>query len=477
MSSGAVITALRQALDADPRNGTLWLHLAELQQAGGHVDDALVSLRAALELPDVRGAAGRRLVRLLRRAGQLAEALLRAESLLEQRDDPELRHELAQVLAARGDDEGAAEQRARVAALRPDLLDQPDEEPLFVAGTELAGGASPPSGSAPTDEPTAADTGADTSDGQPAAAAVSGDDGDLTDWASQFDWGDLRVTFDDVAGLEEVKSQIRLRIIAPFQQPEIYQAFGRSGGGGLMLYGPPGCGKTYVARATAGELGARFVSVSIHEVVDKYWGDSEKLVHALFEDARRSSPTVLFFDEFDALGSSRGRGESQFWKTLVDQLLQEMDGVGARNRDVLLMAATNTPWNVDAAFRRPGRFDRVLFVTPPDERARAAILRSSVAKLPGGEAVDVAGLARATPLFTGADLVALAERAGEEALSRSLSSGTVHAVEPRHFDRALSSMSSSAEEWFATARNHARYANEGGQYDELVKYLKSIRKW
>ncbi|MBK9385929.1 MAG: ATP-binding protein [Planctomycetes bacterium] len=300
---------------------------------------------------------------------------------------------------------------------------------------------------------------------------------DDAEWAAQFDWGDLRVTFKDVAGLDDVKRQVNLRIIAPFKQPEVYQAFGRKGGGGILLYGPPGCGKTYLARAVAGELGARFVSVSIHDVLDKYWGESQRLIHALFEQARRNAPTVLFFDEFDALGSTRGREEQQYWKTLVDQLLQEMDGVGGRNRDVLMVAATNVPWNVDSAFRRPGRFDRVLLVTPPDKSARTAMLEQNLRTLPGGEALDVRGAVEKTELYSGADLVELANRTTERALERSLESGQIHRVEPKDLERAIASTRASTLEWLAMARNYARYSNEGGQYDELVEYLKRVKKW
>lgn len=427
-----LIAALRQALAADPRNGPLWLHLADTLLAVGDRPGALEAVRTAAQLDDVALPAGKRLVTMLREDGLLAEALIRAEDLLARHDDDELRAELQRIEAARASD-------APTPAPPTDAPDPAPDEPQLA---EVAAGGAP-------------------------------DD----DWAAQFDWGDLRITFDDVVGLEEVKRQIHLRIIAPFTNPDVYRAFGRDGGGGVLMYGPPGCGKTYVARATAGELSARFVSVSIHEIVDKYWGESEKFIHALFEDARRHSPTVLFFDEFDALGASRGRGDSSFWRTLVDQLLQEMDGVGARNREVLVFAATNMPWNVDPAFRRPGRFDRVLLVTPPDEAARRELLTRFLRDVPGGPAIDVGPFVKPTALFTGADVKHLCERAGERALEASLTSGEIHPVTADDLRAALKSTNSTALEWFATARNHARYANEGGQYDDLVAYLKAIKTW
>ncbi len=448
MTDPSVLAAIKTALDTDPRNGALWLHYAELLEGAGRPDEALAALRAASEIEESHRVAARRMVPVLRRAGLLSEALIRVEALLKEREDAELRRELELIEEARGRSGGVAPGPTEVETPAPEPEPEPEPKPAVEGGDpqpiELGGESTPQS-----DE----------------------------EWAAQFEWGDLRVTLDDVAGLDDVKRQIHLRIIAPFTQPEIYQAFRREGGGGIMLYGPPGCGKTYIARATAGELKARFVSVSIHDVIDKYWGESEKLVHALFEDARRNSPTVLFFDEFDALGGARGRGESQFWRTLVDSLLQEMDGVQGQNRDVLIFAATNAPWNVDAAFRRPGRFNRVILVTPPDEPARRAILQSRIERLPGGERVDLARLARETPLFTGADLVELCERATENALERSLDTGQVHEIGNADFVEALKHSDSTALEWLSTARNYARYSNEGGQYDSLVAYLNTVRMW
>lgn len=446
MTDPTLLAALAQALKSDPRNGALWLHYAELLVAASKPDEALAALRTAVEIPAVRAAAMRKLVPLLRESGQLAEALIRAEGWLEANDDAAMRAELERIHAARG---SAA------------------DEPV----------APPPRPAARTRRDEAREEGEEGEEGDLAVLSSTPSPQDETEWASQFDWGDLRITLGDVAGLEDVKRQIRLRILAPFKNPGVYEAFGRSGGGGLLLYGPPGCGKTYVARAAAGELGARFVSVSIHDVLDKYFGESEKLVHGLFEHARRNKPTVLFFDEFDALGGPRGRGEQQFWKTLVDQLLQEMDGVGGRNKDVLLLAATNTPWNVDAAFRRPGRFDRVLFVPPPDEAARRTMLAKSLAALPGGAKVRIDALVKATELFSGADLRSLVERASEGAIERSLESGKVHEVTSADFERAAKEARSSVLEWLATARNYAKYSNEGGQYDELGEYLKKVKRW
>ncbi|MFO1052305.1 MAG: ATP-binding protein [Planctomycetota bacterium] len=450
MNDSDVLDALRAVLDRDGGPAPLWLLCGELCTAAGAGADAVAALRKALDHEATRARAERRIVPALRQARQLAEALIRIEDLIALHPtDGELHVEHARVLRARGSTEEAerAEVRARECG-KATSLDEAAPAPAAKSADE---------------------------DREVAAAGVE-DQLDPKDWASQFDWSGIVTTFQDVAGLEAVKRQIRLKIIAPFENPEVYRAFGRSGGGGILLYGPPGCGKTFIARAVAGECRARFVAVGIHEIVDKYWGESEKLVHSLFEEARRQAPTVLFFDEFDALGGGRGRAESQFWKTLVDQLLQEMDGVSRRNEGVLLFAATNMPWNVDPAFRRPGRFDRVLFVPPPDEAAREAILTRAIAKLPGGAKVDVRKLVKPTALMTGADLVALVERAAEKALEASLQTKRIHQVDTADLLDACKQSRGTAEEWIATARNYVRYANEGGQYDELAEFLRSIKR-
>ncbi len=460
MTDPSLLQGLKQALEIDPKNGALWLHYADLARQAGVDEEGLRALRTAAELPDVRAAALAKLVPWLRERGELAEALLRAEAQLERAEDSALRAELERIEAERKGAAPPVEPSPEPVAEQP--RPQPEAPAKEAPGERL--GLDPDrleddrsrsvEGSSTFDDPEVAD-----------------------DWADHFDWGDLRVNLKDVHGLESVKRQINLRILAPYQQPEIYKAYGREGGGGLLMYGPPGCGKTFMARAVAGELGARFVSVGLHDVLDQYHGQTEKLIHQLFEDARRQSPTVLFFDEFDALGGGRGRGESQFWKVQVDQLLQEMDGVQGKNRDVLVFAATNAPWSVDAAFRRPGRFDRVLFVPPPDRQAREALLRKEFDKLPGGERLDARAVAKQTELFTGADLVELVRRTAERGIDRSLDSGSVSQVTNADLKAALAESKSSASEWLADARNYARYANEGGQYDDLTDFLKSAKKW
>lgn len=182
------------------------------------------------------------------------------------------------------------------------------------------------------------------------------------------------VNFEDVGGMDAVKKEISLKIIQPLKHPELYKAYGKKTGGGILLYGPPGCGKTFIARATAGQVNAKFINVGLNDVLDMWIGNSEKNLHEIFEIARANQPCVLFFDEIDALGASRTDMRQSSGRHLINQFLLELDGVESNNDGVLVLGATNTPWHLDPAFRRPGRFDRIIFVPPPDAAARASIL-------------------------------------------------------------------------------------------------------
>ncbi|MGA5300145.1 AAA family ATPase [Nucisporomicrobium flavum] len=281
-----------------------------------------------------------------------------------------------------------------------------------------------------------------------------------------------KVRLADVGGMDAVKERLELSFLGPLRDPELRKLYGKSLRGGLMLYGPPGCGKTFLARAVAGEMGARFMSLSIVDVLDMWIGNSERNLHELFQTARRNAPCVLFLDEVDALGQKRSQTHSSSMRTVGNQLLAELDGIDADNEGVFVLAATNTPWQVDPALRRPGRLDRMVLVLPPDAAARDAILRLNLRDRPIA-GIDLPRIVAATEDFSGADLTHLCETAAEYAMADSMRSGKVRMIGQHDFDRALGEVRPSTGPWFATARNVAMFSNEGGAYDDLVAYLKA----
>ena len=288
------------------------------------------------------------------------------------------------------------------------------------------------------------------------------------------DPGPDRVTFADVGGLDELKEKIRMRIVYPFSNPEMFKAFGKRMSGGFLFYGPPGCGKTFLARATAGECRAHFISVGLHEVLDMWIGNSERQLHAIFEDARRRAPSVLFFDEVDALGLQRAKLQSGAMRGVITQFLAELDGFSSRNERVLVIGATNTPWDVDSAFRRPGRFGQVLFVPPPDAPARAQILKLKSHDKPLAD-VNFDQIAAQTDGWSGADLEHLVDAAAELAITQSIARGAAEPINARHIEQARGKVKPTTREWFSTARNYAQYANEAGQYDDIADYIRKNR--
>jgi AAA+ superfamily predicted ATPase len=281
------------------------------------------------------------------------------------------------------------------------------------------------------------------------------------------------LTLKDVGGMEQVKRRLNVAFLGPMRNPELRKAYGKSLRGGLLLYGPPGCGKTFIARATAGELGARFLGIGLSDVLDMWLGQSEHRLHEIFEHARRNAPCVLFFDELDAIGQKRVQLQHHgSMRNIVNQLLQELDGVDANNEGVFVLGATNHPWDVDTAFLRPGRFDRMLVVVPPDEPARLAILQHHVKGRPV-EGVDLRAMAARTDGFSGADLAHLCETATENALEESVQTGVVRSITTADFQEALRQVRPSTRPWFETARNFVLFGNESGAYDDLMAYMKT----
>jgi SpoVK/Ycf46/Vps4 family AAA+-type ATPase len=279
----------------------------------------------------------------------------------------------------------------------------------------------------------------------------------------------------DVAGMKDVKDRLDVSLLGPIRNPELMRAYKISARGGLLLYGPPGCGKTFLARAVSGELEANFYPIGISDVLSRWLGDSERAVHEIFEVARRNTPCVLFFDEVDALGMRRAnlQGGSGH-RTVVNSLLAEMDPATSDNSGVYVLGATNAPWDVDAALRRPGRFDRMLFVGLPDSEARMEILKFHLRDRPVA-GIDLKSIASRTDGFTGADLAHICDTATQLAMADSVRSGEVRPISMSDIHAAMAEIRPSAGEWFDVARNVVEFGNRDGAYDELAKYMRRKR--
>lgn len=395
-------------------------------------------------------------------------------------DDVALRLHLAELLLAAGRAEEAVTHCASALARQPELAWGRElmRRALTPQSAESAEPAEPagPAEPAPPTEPfdwAAAETEVD-GVVPPMFVTSEPDQGPDTTYAVAA----TGVRLSDVGGMDTVKRRLEAAFLAPLRNPhnpELRRLYGKSLRGGLLLYGPPGCGKTFLARAVAGELGASFLSVSLADVLDMYVGNSEKNVHELFETARSSAPCVLFLDELDALGQRRSLTRHSGMRTTVNQLLTELDGVASANEGVFVLAATNHPWDVDPALRRPGRLDRTLLVLPPDRAGREAVLAHHLRDRPL-ERVDVGRLARLTEGYSGADLAHLCDSAAETALIDSVTTGTTRMIGMADLECALSEVRPSVGPWVETARNVALFANESGEYDELAAWIRRQKR-
>lgn len=283
-----------------------------------------------------------------------------------------------------------------------------------------------------------------------------------------------KIRFSSIIGMEDLKQSIRLKIVEPFLNPGLFARFRANAGGGILLYGPPGCGKTMLARAVANECNANFVSVGVSDVLGMWLGESERNLAAIFEKARSQPPCVLFFDELDALAYSRSKAGSGSARAVVNEFLSQLDGFGKDNKGVLILAATNMPWDVDPAMKRPGRLSRQIFVPPPDAAARAAMLRTKLTGVPA-EGLDLDALAAGTPHWSGADLDGLIEAAKENVLAEVLRTGAERSLQASDFASVLEAIQPSTLDWLKTVRNVVKYAGDDATYRDVEKYLKSTR--
>ena len=279
------------------------------------------------------------------------------------------------------------------------------------------------------------------------------EEGEIFDSEYKFDWDTLpSVTFDDVAGLKEVKEAVRIKVLLPLMNPQAFEGYEKKHGGGLLLYGPPGTGKSMIAAAIANEIGAKFCAVKPSDLLHQGLGNSEKAVKTLFAQARQFPCSVIFFDEMDSITPKDTR--SQYAKQLRSEFLSQLQGMDAYTKEskniLFLIAATNKPWEIDSAFLRPGRFGLRIYIGLPDEEARAALLQIRLNKIAKkgivelSEDLDRAAIVQATNGFSGADLANLLDKAEETSILRSIA-GEKKQLRQSDFDEALQAVHSSIQ--------------------------------
>ncbi|MEN3001869.1 MAG: AAA family ATPase [Armatimonadota bacterium] len=422
MSNESVIRVLREAIAANPDDLALRLHLAKLLEESEQYTDALEEYRQVMAREPLHHTAWLGVIRMLFATGQEAQAQRQLDAF--QRVYP--------------DDMEAELLRESHRPSEP--VPEPEEE-------EVA---------------------------EPIPHFPCNIDWTPASVGRMFRVERTNVSFADVGGMDALKEQIRLMIIYPLQRPDLYKAYGKRVGGRILLYGPPGCGKTLIARAIATECEMPMLYLGINDILSPWVGVSERLLHEAFEAARDHAPCVVFIDELDALGVKRTEAMHHS-RVLVSQLLEELDGFASRNERLLILGATNSPWHLDPALLRPKRFDRVLFVPPPDLNARVEILKIHTRNRPLEPRFDYVKVASTLRYFTGADIEALCERVAEEAIQKALRTGKQEPLTTEMFLRLAKSITPITLEWARTARNYATYANETGLYDPVAGWLEQER--
>lgn len=276
------------------------------------------------------------------------------------------------------------------------------------------------------------------------------------------------VGFADIGGLENVKEEIRKSIIYPFTHKELYKMYGQKAGEGILLYGPPGCGKTMMAKAAAKECGADFISVKTSSIVSKWVGASEKNVKQVFDTARSSERAIIFFDEIDSIAVRRSESE-EYAKRVVNELLAQMDGVDTSHDNLLVLAATNEPWAIDPALRRPGRFSKLVFIPEPDMEARIAIFGIQLKQRPIADDVNTQELARITVSYSGADIAAICKEAADIPLGEALRGGEARKIKMHDFLQAIRQRKPSILSWYISAKDQIMHTGETDAFEDILK--------
>ncbi len=360
-------------------------------------------------------------------------------------DFAEAHHLLGLAQEYSGDLEGAIKSYEKALKLKPDLVDAKTH--LEDAKNKLAGG------------------------GEGGGAEGGQGEGNKKSTIALVEKPNM--TFKDVAGMEKLKEEIKESIVYPMTDPELARKYGKLGGGGVLLYGPPGCGKTYIMKAAAGECNVGFINAKLSDLLDMYVGNTEKNIRKVYDLARKNAPCIIFFDEVDAIGGRRDQQQGQqYMRMAVNEMLVQMDGIEAKNQNVLVVAASNAPWDVDPALRRSGRFSKKIYVGEPDFKSRVAILKIHSKHRPLEKHIAFWRLGLATMGYSSADLKLIADEAATYPWREAFMS-----IQKRTEEYIQSGMSKEEAEEKAKQEIKQRNINTGDFIRALRKIKSSLPPW
>lgn len=461
------ITLLRAAVELSPENPPLRQALGEAFLAAGFAKEAVAEFRATLALLPEDARVKTELAKAFSADGKTNHALVIVEDLVRSPGAPANAHMLyARLLADSGEVEPAIEQYKIGIKKEPNAAD-----PDLAGRLGLRADLKPQPNPTPTFQPLIFQSEQEVA--EDAGVIKTEVQGKLDPIRSGvvIEIERPALSFEDVGGMESLKEEMRLRLICPLTHAGVFKAYGRETGGGVLMYGPPGCGKTLLARAAAGEAKAAFLAIDIHEVLDERAGNFQGNLQTIFEQARRNAPCVVFLQDLDALMGTPTNMNERPGRHLLHQLLRAVSSVKTSTEGVLVVAVTNAPWRLDRAFRRAGRFERGVFVPPPDGRARAAILRLLLRGKPL-EDVDYDVVSAKCEGFSGDDLKSLVDAAIESKLREAIQSSEPRPISTKDLLDRVGHQKPTAPDWLAAAKNHALYSNQGGAYDEILEYLR-----
>lgn len=282
--------------------------------------------------------------------------------------------------------------------------------------------------------------------------------------SNQPDWNDVK-------GLDAVKHAFSLRLEHPAQYASVFNQFGYKPGGGFLLYGPPGCGKSMLVRATAQHYQLPLISLSVNAVIDPFYGQSAHNIEALFEEARSYPLSMVLIDDFDTFAYHRAKSSFEL-RNAIDQLMTELDRCYENQQQVLVVGISDMPWDIDPAMRRFGRMDKLFFVPPPDWESRRDIFTSELTGKPQDEAINYAELAHKTDLFSGADIASVVASCSESIIDRIIYHGEKDRIIQQHdLIQVIEQTHSTAMEWLTNIANYVRFANQNGYYNDVKAYL------